>query len=171
MQPERPLPPVDERLVAPGTRYEIEDGRVRYVPHNDEPRGLCHANLAAILVAHRHPLYRVALRLLTRVSLIDDFAPDACVFPIEEDPHTGGRQLEELAFEIAATESLGHSGARAAKLIARGVRRVFAIDLSLNRALEWSIALDWWSPADRDGEIIDRALAVPLPIAALLKPA
>jgi len=165
------LPDVDERLVAPGTRYEIEDGRVIYVPPADEPHAELHANLSALLHAHRAPGYSVALDMLTRTSRIDDFAPDASVYPTARDPRTGGRHIEELAFEIASIESLGHVGRRAAKLVSRGVRRVFALDLERTLALEWSQAEGRWSPLERGARIEDPALAVPLPIEALLDPA
>jgi hypothetical protein len=171
MQPTRPSsepPAVDERLVAPETRYEIEDGRVVYVPPADEPHGSRHAIVAAVVTAHRDSAYQVAVDMLTRTSRVDDIAPDVSVYPAARHPQTGGRQLEELAFEIASTESLGHAGARAAKLTARGVRRVFAIDVERGRALEWSPALDAWSILDQRDKIEDRALAVALPVAALL---
>jgi hypothetical protein len=32
MEPTEESPAVDDRLVMPGTRYEIEDGRLLYVP-------------------------------------------------------------------------------------------------------------------------------------------
>src|SRR5215831_4299942 len=48
------------------------------------------------------------------------------------------------------------TGARkAAKLAARGVRRVFAIDVERSRALEWSAALGTWSLLDPAGQITD----------------
>jgi hypothetical protein len=167
-EPSAELPAVDERLVAPESGYEIEDGRVVHVPPADEPHGTSHAKLAALLEAHRAEGFTVAIDMLTRTSRIDDFAPDASVFPTARDPRTGGRQLEQLAFQIASTESLGHAGKQAAKLVTRGVRRVFAIDLERGRALEWSAALADWSILDQCAQIEDAALAVPLPVAALL---
>lgn len=162
------LPAVDERLVAPETRYEIEHGRVVYVPPADEPHGTRHAKLAAVVTAHRAASFDVAVDMLTRTSRIDDIAPDVSVFPAARDAATGGRQLEQLAFEVASTESLGHAAVRAASLVARGVRRVFAIDVERERALEWSSALDAWSILDRRARIADPALAVPIPVEALL---
>ena len=166
--PSSELPDVDERLVAPGTRYEIEDGRVVYVPPADEPHGEAHAALAALVHAHRGEGYTVAVDMLTRTSRIDDIAPDVSLYPRARDPRTGGRQLEVLAFQIASTESLGHAGGKAAKLIARGVRRVFAIDVERTRVLEWSRALDAWSILDRNTAIDDPVLAVPIPVDAML---
>ena len=44
--------------------------------------------------------------------MIDDIAPDVSVYPAGPDPTTGGRQLEQLAFEIVSTQSLRNAGAR-----------------------------------------------------------
>jgi hypothetical protein len=162
------LPEVDERLVAPETRYEIEDGEEMYAAPADEPHAESHASLGALLKAHRAPGYSVAVDMLTRTSRIDDIAPDASVYPTARHPRTGGRQLEEMAFEIASAESVRHAGSRAAKLVARGVRRVFAIDIRRLCALEWSKELNQWSILDRRGRIEDRVLAVPISIAVLL---
>src|SRR4051812_40837375 len=123
------LPEVDQRLVEPETRFEIIDGRRVYVAPADEPHGERHSGVDRLLGAHRAAGYSVAVDMLTRTSRIDDIAPDVSVYPTARDPRTGGRQLEELAFEVASTESLGHAGTKARKLVARGVRRVFAIDL------------------------------------------
>jgi hypothetical protein len=162
------LPEVDERLVAPETRHEVEDGRVVYVPPADEPHGTAHASLGALVHAHRAGGYSVAADMLTRTSRIDDIAPDVSVYPTARHPRTGGRQLEELAFEIVSTESLGHAGRRAAKLVSRGVRRVFAIDVERRRALEWSNEMTAWSLLDRRARIEDPALAIPLEVEAMI---
>jgi hypothetical protein len=162
------LPEVDERLAEPGTRYQIEDGRRVYVPPADEPHGTSHGKLASLVDAHRADGYSMAVDMLTRTSRSDDIAPDVSVYPTARNPRTGGRQLEELAFQVASTESLGHAGGTAAKLVSRGVRRVFAIDVERSRALEWSKELEQWSILDRRGRIEDPALAVPIPVDALL---
>jgi hypothetical protein len=161
------LPAVDERLVAPGTPYEIIDGRVVYVPPADPPHAEAQAALGALLMAHRAEAYKVAVDMLTRTSRIDDMAPDASVFPAARDPKTGGRQLEELAFEIVSTQSIGNAATKAARLAGRGVRRVFAIDIERGRVLEWSTRGEW-TILDQRTAIADPALAVDLPIAALL---
>ena len=44
--------------------------------------------------------------MLTRTSEKGDMAPDASVHPAAPDPRTGGRQLEDLAFEVVSTERL-----------------------------------------------------------------
>ncbi len=94
------LPPVDERLVVPDQGYELVDGRVVEVSPAKEPHSTRHTRLAALLEAHVHEGWLVALDMLTRASQREDFAPDASVYPAARDPETGGRQLEQLAFEI-----------------------------------------------------------------------
>jgi len=165
------LPPVDLRLVAPETRYEIEDGKVIYVAAADEPHGVQHAVVAALVMAHVAPGFEVAVDMLTRTSLIDDMAPDVSVFPAERDPETQGRRLEELAFEIVNTQRLNNAGRKAGKLMARGVRRVFAIDVTRERGFEWSLELGTWSMLADDATLEDPALASPLPVAALVRAA
>jgi len=162
------LPAVDERLVAPESRYEIVDGTVVYMPPAGESHGASHGLLVAIVHAHRADAYALALHMLTRTSQLDDIAPDVSVYPSARDPATGGRYIEDLAFEIVNTESLAYAGIKAAKLVARGVRRVFAIDLDRACALEWSKDRGEWSLLDRRTQIEDPALAVPIPVAALL---
>jgi hypothetical protein len=163
------LPPVDARLVAPGSGYEIDDGKLVYVPPCDEPHGSLAMQLGALLIAHVTDEFRVAGDLLTRTSRIDDIAPDASIYPRAPHPITEGRQLEHLAFEIASTQTLVDAGRKASKLIGRGVRRVFAIDAQRERALEWSTDLGSWVLLDPAGLIEDPVFAVPLPIAALVR--
>jgi len=81
------------------------------------------------------------------------------------------RQLQHLAFEIVSTQTLKNAGVKAAKLVARGVRRVFAIDVERSRAFEWSPALGGWSILDSKDRIVDPALEVALPIEGLIQAA
>ena len=160
--------PVDERLVAPGARFEIDNGKLVYVPPALEPHAKAHSALGALLVAHREASFSVAIDMLTRTSLLSDLAPDASVYPSARHPVTGGRQLEELAFELLATTTRATAASKAAQLADRGVRRIFAIDLQPQRVFEWSHELRDWSIMATDGLIEDRALAVPLATKALL---
>jgi Uma2 family endonuclease len=162
------LPDIDDRLVEPETRYEMYDGELVDVSPADPPHASRHVQLAALMEAHTGLEFEVAADLLTRTSPVDDVAPDVSVYPDAADPTTGRRQLEQLAFEIVSTQSLGHAGQKAAKLAARGVRRVFAIDVERSRALEWSAALGTWRELDPAGHIEDPALEVPLPIDAMI---
>jgi len=101
------FPAVDERLIAPETGYEIDDGRLVHVAPSDEDHAVNQCAIGALLRAHRNVEREVAVDMLTRTTERDDSAPDASVYPIARDPRTGGRQLEELAFEVLATERLG----------------------------------------------------------------
>jgi hypothetical protein len=165
------LPAVDDRLVAPDTRYEILEGRLVHVAPADPPHGTRHSKVSALLEAHAGLEFTVASDMLTRTSEHSDVAPDVSVFRSGPDPRTGGRQLEQLAFEVVSTQSLANAGGKAAQLVARGVRRVFAIDVERSRALEWSAALGTWSVLDPAGQIDDPALDAPLPIEALVSTA
>ncbi len=165
---ELPAPAVDERLVMPETRYEIIDGQVVYVSPADYPHASRHSKLSALLETHAAIGFEAASDMLTRTSAKGDMAPDGSIFPEDPDPITGGRQLEHLAFEIASTETLSHAGIKAARLMERGVRRVFAIDVERKRALEWSTATESWQILRNDDSITDLALVTPLPIAALV---
>jgi Uma2 family endonuclease len=162
------LPDIDDRLVEPETGYEMFDGELVHVPPADPPHATRHLQLAALIEAHTGPDFEAAADLLTRTSKVDDVAPDISVYPDAPDPSTSGRQLEQLAFEIASTQSLGNAGQKAAKLAGRGVRRVFAIDVERSRALEWSAELATWRELDPAGHIEDPALEVPLPISSII---
>jgi hypothetical protein len=124
-----------------------------------------------LLKAHACAAFTIASDMLTRTSRTSDIAPDVSVYPRARHPETGKRQLEHLAFEIVSTESLGHAGRKAASLVARGVRRVFAIDVERGRVLEWSASLHSWSLLRDDTCIEDPALDAALPISALLRTA
>jgi len=164
------LPDVDERLVAPESGYEIYDGKLVRAAPAGEARGTRLSKIVTLVEIHTKTELDVAYGMLTRTSETSDIAPDVSVFPRARDPLTGGRQLEQLVFEVVSPESLSHAGRKAAKLIARGVRRVFAIDVEQTRALEWSASLGTWSMLDTSAVIEDPMLAVPLPIEALVRP-
>ena len=165
------LPAVDERLVAPESRYEIYDGELVHVSPANEAHGTRHSMILTLVKIHTRSEFSVACAILTRTSETSDVAPDVSVFPRDRDPQTGGRQLEQLAFEVVSTESLSHAGRKAAKLRARGVRRVFAIDVERVRALKWSAELGTWSMLDINAFIEDPVFAAPLPIEPLVRAA
>jgi Uma2 family endonuclease len=162
------LPDIDDRLVEPETRYEMLDGELVYVAPADQPHARRHAKLGTLLETHAFREFTVSCDQLTRTSKVDDVAPDVSVYPEAPDPRTGGRQLDQLAFEVVSTQSLGHAGRKAAKLAGRGVRRVFAIDVERLRVLEWSAEIGTWRGLDPASHIEDAALEMPLPIAAML---
>jgi Uma2 family endonuclease len=162
------FPAPDERLVMPECGYEIVGGEVFSVSPAHEPHGSRHSKLSALLEAYAGEAYNAASDMLTRTGQREDFAPDGSVYPMARDPITGGRQLEELAFEVVSSESLAHAGRKAASLIRRGVRRVFAIDVERERGLEWSTATDGWEILGADAVIDDPALVAPLPVRDLV---
>ena len=112
--------------------------------------------------------YDVVSDVLTRTSQRDDLAPDVSVVPLGKDAKSGGRRLEELAFEVVSTQRLSLAAKRAAALAGRGVRRVFAIDVKRKRALEWSRETHAWKMLPARGDLRDRALVLPLPLDALV---
>jgi Uma2 family endonuclease len=165
------LPAVDEHIVVPERGYEIDDGEVVLVSPSLEPHADRHSKLSWLLESHKAAEFNVASDMLTRISETTDRAPDASVYPRARDPQTGGRQLEHLAFEVVSTESLADAGEKAAGLVGRGVRRVFAIDVKRMRVLEWSAERGTWKALDGDASISDPALVTPLPVQALLREA
>jgi Uma2 family endonuclease len=165
------LPDIDDRLVEPETRYEMLDGELVYVSPADDPHARRQAQLCALIEAHIGLAFRVASDLLTRTSKVDDFAPDVSVYLKARHPETGKRQLAQLVFEVVSTQTLANAARKAGKLAARGVRRVFAIDIERSRALEWSATLGTWSVLDSSGHIVDPALEVPLSIEMIVREA
>jgi Uma2 family endonuclease len=163
-----PRPAVDERLVAPGSRHEILGGKLLAVPPADEPHGTAHMDLAAVLRAHATSAYRGAVDMLTRTSEVGDHAPDASIYPQARDAATGGRKLEELAFEIVGEQALSVSTSKARDYVGRGVRRVFCVHLGKRQVMEWSREKDDWAEMSIDSSIFDRSLVRPLPVRALL---
>jgi len=161
-------PALDDRLVIPETDYEMYDGELVHVSPADPPHATRHLQLCALIEAHTGPAFEAGCDLLTRPSNDSDFAPDVSVYPDGPDPDLGGRQLEELVFEVVSTQSLSNATYKASQLSARGVRRVFAIDLPRSRALEWSAADGTWRELDAAGYISDPALEVALPVRALI---
>lgn len=166
--PARPLPEIDDRLVAPGSGYEIFDGVIAFVPPALPPHAERHSKVAWLVEGHAAAEFKVACDMLTRTSEIDDIAPDVSVFPIAVNPETGGRQLEQLVFEVVGADTMKRTGRRAAKLSKRGVRRIVAIDVDKEIAYEWSAERRGWLELEPEAEIIDPSLGAPLPVRAML---
>jgi hypothetical protein len=139
-------------------------GEVVYVSPADQPHGSRHSKLQALLEAYSADGYDAACDMLTRTSQKNDMAPDGSIYPTEPDPETGGRRLEELAFEVVSSETLAHAGRKAEELVGRGVRRVFAIDVERRRGLEWSSATGTWEILATEAAIEDPALVLPLAV-------
>jgi hypothetical protein len=178
-------PPIDEHLVEPEvSRQEIVDGQLieaspAHAPHGDE-----HARLDLVITAHVRPGWRASSDLLTRVDQNNNFATDTCVRQEGTDPATGARYLEELAFEVKSTQSLGHLKRRARAMLRRGVRRFFVVcvkesagagsdDVKTGPVLEWIPDAGTWPDGNwrilGDNEVIeDACLARPIEVTALL---
>ena len=150
-------------------RVSLRDGRRGASPRvpRQEAHAKRHAQVIALLEAHVACAFEVTDDQLFRTSPDDDLAPDVSVYPDAPDPATDD-QIPELAFEVVSTQQLGDAAVKAAKFAARGVRRVFAIDIPRSRALEWSDVRAAWIELDPAGQIVDPALGVPLPIDALV---
>ncbi|HEU4537582.1 MAG TPA: Uma2 family endonuclease [Polyangiaceae bacterium] len=167
MRPRRP-PAIDDRLAPPETRVEFLHGVELFAAPADAPHATTHARLAYVLEAHVAPGYQAAVDLLMRTGAASDFAPDASIYPEGNDPKTGGRRLDELAFEVADKQALSVPTKKARELVRRGVRRVFCLLVAKQSVLEWSRETDGWRPVGESERLEDRCLVRPLPVRALL---
>ncbi|HEV2856103.1 MAG TPA: hypothetical protein VHC97_25165 [Thermoanaerobaculia bacterium] len=162
-------PGLDDRLVEPVVTRDEMIGGVRVVaspahpPHGDQ-----HTDLDYLLRAHAAPGYRASTDLLTRHDEDSDFASDTCLRKEGRDPETGGRYLEEIAFEVVSEQNQGYVTEKARRMHRRGVRRIFTIWIKNQRVCEWSPERQSWSPLDRAFQIEDPCLTRPLEVAALL---
>jgi hypothetical protein len=164
---ELPPPYVDERLVEPETRQEMVRGRLFHAAPANPEHGDEHTELDYLARGYLAPGYTASTDLLTRAGPESDFATDTCIRRSGIDPRTGSRYLEEVAFEVVNTQSLGHMVERAQQLTRKGVRRVFAIFVKKREVGEWSPSRASFLPLDLDGTIDDRTLIRPLPVRAL----
>src|SRR5947199_1913451 len=165
-----PFPPLDEHLVEPEvTRDEIIGGRRVVAMPALEPHAGQQTDLDFVLRAHVAPGYKTASDLLTRHAVDADFASDACIYGQGVDPETGGRCLEEVAFEIVSEQRERNATEKAVYMHRRGVRRIFTILVKGERRVcEWSPESQSWRPLAADGQIEDPCLVKPLAVAALL---
>lgn len=164
---ELPPPYVDARLVRPETREEMLDGRrIEAAPANPE-HGDEHTLLDRVLGTHAAHDRTPSTDLLTHAAEGSDFATDLSIRRSGIDPRTGSRYLEELAFEVVNEQSMPSMIARAQKLSACGVRRIFAVFVKKGEVGEWSPEQNRFIPLDLDGTIDDRTLVCPVPVRAL----
>ncbi len=160
------LPGVDDRLAIPEAGEEYVDG-VRYeVLAGEAAHADPQCQLAYVVRACVAEGYVASTELLTRSDVGSDFATDVCVRLAGEDPQTGQRYLEELSFEVANTQTLGDLEPRARKLMARGVRRLFAVMVEEGEIREWTSR--GWRIRSMRGEIRDRTFGRALRIRAIL---
>lgn len=162
-------PPVDRNLLREDSHAEILDGRlVLHAAGAGEQHATEHFDIPALLGRCLAQGYRGASDMLTRLKDDTEVAPDVSIFPAARDPVTGGRQLEELAFEVIDTTPWSEVSDKARKLVARGVRRVFVVDVNAHSVSEWSPTQNNWQRLSEDATIDDRCFTQPLPVRALL---
>lgn len=167
--PAKKFPPLDKRLVKPEvTREEMVRGERMYAEPADPPHALMHVNLDTLVKTHVHNDYEGAADMLTRVGKNSDFATDTSIKRKGIDEATGERHLEELAFEIVNKQSKKSIRDRAELLIARGVRRVFAIFVKTGKVAEWSPQKKAFVDLKPSDVIEDRTLAQPIRVRAIL---
>lgn len=164
----RPRPRVDDPLVQPETREEKIRGRQLYALPAHAPHGDAHFHLDVETGVHLKPGYVGATDLLTRLDDDSEIAPDVSVRREGVDPGTGGRYLEDLVFEVVHTQPEREVSERAALLVERGVRRVFAFFVTRRQVAEWSPSEGRWVPLPDDSTIDDPCFLQPLPVRALL---
>ena len=159
---------MDERLAAPETHTQVIDGVVVQTMGANPPHAVQHAEVARIFAGCIASGYLAAVDMLTRVDRDNDRAADVSVFPAALDPKTGGRQLEELAFEVCDSERVRDVSDKARRFVARGVRRVFYVRVDAHEVYEWQRANDAWERLRDDDAIADRCFVVPIPVGALV---
>lgn len=171
--PNPELPAVDEHIVPEGERWELVSGARIVSPPSYEPHATRHTDLAYVLRAHVAEGFSVAIDMLTRSDLGEDFAPDLSIYPTARDPDTGGRQIEALAFEVVSQQSMAEITRRAITLARRGVRRIFAIKLrkGSQTLLEFQPQSATWTTRPSNTHIHDDVLTLPLPVRDLLNAA
>ncbi len=176
------MPNIDDHLVkAETTRAELVRGQLLEAMPAHPPHGDMHVRIAHVIESSVAPGYVASADLLTRFGPQSDFATDLCVRREGVDSATGSRFLEEVCFEVLYTQSMADITARAQEVIARGVRRIFAIrvkgigsgqdaqlDESATALLEWSANDDQWLILSRDEAIDDACFIRPVSVRALL---
>jgi hypothetical protein len=162
------FPGVDDRLVDPViTRDEIIGGLRIVASPAHPPHATQHSELDYLVRAHVAPDHRVAADLLTRHDPNSDFATDVCVFRQGIDPSTGGRYLEEIAFEVVSEQDRRLVTEKARRMHRRGVRRIFAVWVKDQQVREWT-PTNGWRPLEAGTQIEDPCLVAPLAVTALL---
>lgn len=162
------LPAIDENVLGEGCRHEIVDGEVYELSPANEDHGTEHFLLPVVLGTALKPEYKGTVDMLTRPKTASNHAPDVSILRRARDEKTGGRQVEDLIFEVIDTESLAHVTTKTRALIARGVRRAFLIDVKDRSIHEWSRDDDGWRKFADDALITDPCFVVPIPARALV---
>jgi hypothetical protein len=162
------FPRLDEHVVRPETREEMVRGERIFAQPARAPHGDRHFHVDFVIGGHVSTGYVGSTDLLTHVVHGSDFASDTCIRRGGEDPQTGDRFLEEVAFEIVNEQPVKKATERAEDWSRRGVRRVFGIFVKKGTVEEWVPAAKTWRPLDRGSVISDPCLVRPLSVKALL---
>ena len=166
------FPALDDHLAeAEVTRDEIIGGELVVLSPVQEPHATQHAELNYVVRAYVTPGYGAATHLLTRYDEKSDFATDTCVLKKGVDPETGGRYLEEIAFEVVSEQKERYVREKALRMHRRGVRRIFAVWAQDQRICEWSPEGLRWRSLAAGSRIEDPCFVVPLAVATLFDPA
>ncbi len=147
---------------------EMIGGVVYDVLGADYPHAQRNGHLDYLLRGVAAPGYSVASDLKTRVSHEDDFASDSALVKDGEDPATGTRHLEEIAFEVVDKQHPRVVTHKAPRLIRRGVRRVFAVFVKTGRVKEWAVENSDWVTLHPSAVIEDPILVEPIQVEAVL---
>jgi len=166
--PRRELPAVDDHIVVPESHTEMVDGVVYETMGAKEPHATLHLQVARVFAGCLASGYEAAVDMLTRTDEDNDAAPDVSVFPRRRDRKTGGRKLEEIAFEVCDTERYAHVTTKVKRLAARGVQRLFYVDVDTRTLHEWQHDRGDWVALGAKAEITDRCFRVPIPARALV---
>jgi hypothetical protein len=162
------FPPLDQHVVRPETREEMVRGERIFAQPALAPHGDGHFRLDFVLGGHVSTGYVGSTDLLTHVLHGSDFASDTCIRREGEDPATGDRFLEEVAFEVVHEQPLKKATERAEDWSRRGVRRIFGIFVKKGTVEEWLPKAKKWRAVDLGGVISDPCLVRPLSVKALL---
>jgi Uma2 family endonuclease len=162
------LPAIDDNVLGEGGRHEIVDGEVYELSPANEDHGAEHFLLPVVLGTALKPEYKGTVDMLTRPKAASNHAPDVSILRRARDEKTGGRQVEDLIFEVIDTESLAHVTTKTRALIARGVRRAFLIDVKDRSIHEWSRDDDGWRKLADDALLTDACFVLPIPAKALV---
>ena len=131
------FPRVDDHVVKPETREEMVRGERIYAQPALAPHADRHFGLDFVLGGHVREGYVGSTDLITHVLHGSDFASDTCIRKDGENPKTGERYLEELAFEVIHSQPVQKATERAEDWSTRGVRRVFGIFVKKGTVEEW----------------------------------
>jgi hypothetical protein len=162
------FPRLDEHVVRPETREEMVRGERLLAQPARAPHGDRHFNVDFVVGGHVSAGYVGSTDLLTHVVHGSDFASDTCIRLDGDDPQTGDRYLEEVAFEIVHEQPVKKATERAEDWSLRGVRRIFGIFVKKGTVEEWLPSAKKWRALDLGSVISDPCLVRPLSVKALL---